>query len=419
MLCSDHFTEDCFQAVPGFKQSFSTDTHQSRRVMKAHAIPTVFIHHDTADMRQSAAVSELQHNTMIQEIMTEEAEQTEEKQEIKALFQTRMIPANTLCGESAHGKQLPGHLHIKKEEEELLENWEQMQEMDIIAVTVGSEDEEEAQCSLLNWGKTEENIKPTEHATYSSAKVTNVEQNGDISEGPEAANTSTQQDTDGEETDCSDTDDSEDWREPLSQSEAQSEDLAMSCEKFQTSEVKKKNNTKLKAQKSEKNNACDVCGKRFRYKGYLKVHATTHTGEKPFGCDVCGKYYTQKSSLNLHMRKHRGDEPFGCSVCSQTFTQKSSLSRHMMIHKGGKPFSCDVCGKRFTLKSYMNKHMQIHTREKPLHGDDCSKTFSPKTLPMTKKQNRPRKKLYECEVCGQSFAKSLNLKKHLNIHALV
>ncbi|XP_028303803.1 uncharacterized protein LOC114463992 isoform X20 [Gouania willdenowi] len=200
----------------------------------------------------------------------QEAKQTdrepEEKLEIKALFQTKRIPANVLCGFPAdvpdgvsckHGLKLQDHLHIKKEEEELWESLEEKQETDITAVTVKSEDEEEeAQCSLLHWRQSEENIKG-EPATCSSAKLMKVEPNGDISEGPEAANTCTQQDTDGEETDCSDTEDSEDWREPLSQSEAQSEHMDMSCENFQTSE----NNTR----------------------------GTSHNTQKPFGCDVCEK----------------------------------------------------------------------------------------------------------------------------------
>ncbi|XP_028303814.1 zinc finger and BTB domain-containing protein 49-like isoform X2 [Gouania willdenowi] len=194
------------------------------------------------------------------------------------------------AGEFTDGLQLQDHLHIKKEEEELWESLEEKQETDITAVTVKSEDEEEeAQCSLLHWRQNEENIKG-EPATCSSAKLMKVEPNGDISEGPEAANTCTQQDTDGEETDCSDTEDSEDWREPLSQSEAQSEHMDMSCENFQTSE----NTTKGTSHKTQKHFGCDVCGKRFSDITHLKIHTRIHTGEKPFGCDVCGQKFNQK-----------------------------------------------------------------------------------------------------------------------------
>ncbi|XP_028321166.1 uncharacterized protein LOC114474824 isoform X2 [Gouania willdenowi] len=103
---------------------------------------------------------------LIKEVMTEQSQEAkhtdrepEEKLEIKALFQTKRIPANVLYGESTHALQLQDHLHIKKEEEELWENMEEKQETDITAVTVKSEDEEEeSQCSLLHWRQSE-NIK--------------------------------------------------------------------------------------------------------------------------------------------------------------------------------------------------------------------------------------------------------------------
>ncbi|XP_028319699.1 zinc finger and SCAN domain-containing protein 12-like isoform X2 [Gouania willdenowi] len=307
---------------------------------------------------------------LIKEIMTQQSQETkqtdrepEEKLEVKALFQTKRIPANVLFGESTHGLQLQDHLHIKKEEEELWESLEEKQETDITAVTVKSEDEEEeaqcsllhwrqresthglqlqdhlhikkeeeelwesleekqetditavtvktedeeeeAQCSLLHWRQSEENIKG-EPATCSSAKLMKVEPNGDISEGPEAANTCTQPDSDGEETDCSDTEDSEDWREPLSQSEAQSEHMDMSCESFQTSEVSTENNTKETSHNREKPFGCDVCDK---HEKSLLGHMTVHTGEKPNECDVCQKIFITKTNLNRHIKIHTRENP--------------------------------------------------------------------------------------------------------------
>uniref|UniRef100_A0A8C5N8Q7 C2H2-type domain-containing protein n=1 Tax=Gouania willdenowi TaxID=441366 RepID=A0A8C5N8Q7_GOUWI len=239
----------------------------------------------------------------------------------------KVLPADVPDGVSSkHGLQLQDHLHIKKEEEELWESLEEKQETDITAVTVKSEDEEEeAQCSLLHWRQSEENIK-------GEPKLMKVEPNGDISEGPEAANTCTQPDSDGEETDCSDTEDSEDWREPLSQSEAQSEHMDMSCESFQTSEVRTENNTKATSHNREKPFDCDVCGKRFISRSDLKVHTRIHTGEKPFGCDVCQRQFSRKSHLKMHMLTHTKEKPYVCNVCNKGFIQKFNLNRHMGIH---------------------------------------------------------------------------------------
>ncbi|XP_028321161.1 gastrula zinc finger protein XlCGF57.1-like [Gouania willdenowi] len=346
------------------------------------------------------------------------------------------VPDDVSC---KHALQLQDHLHIKKEEEELWENMEEKQET---AVTVKSEDEEEgAQCSLLHWRQSEENIKG-EPATCSSAKLVKVEPNGDISEGPEAANTCTQQDTDGEETDCSDTEDSEDWRESLSQSEAQREH--MSCESFQTSEIRTENNTEETSHNREKRFGCDVCGKRFGHRGHMKIHMRIHTGEKPFCCDVCGKRFSSRTHLKIHARIHTEEKPFSCDVCGKRFRHKTYLKPHMLIHSGEKPhecdfcqkrfitklevvnhmrihtgekpFGCDVCGKEFNSKSDRNRHTKIHTGEKPFGCDVCQRQFSRKSHLKMHMLTHTQEKPYVCDVCNKGFIQKFNLNRHMGIH---
>ncbi|XP_028303727.1 uncharacterized protein LOC114463975 isoform X6 [Gouania willdenowi] len=297
-----------------------TDRFVGKRTVATQLSKIILVNRNS----RGSSVGELKHIKDEQEELWESGEG-----ERLGACQESGFPADVPDGVSCkHGLKLQDHLHIKKEEEELWESLEEKQETDITAVTVKSEDEEEeAQCSLLHWRQSEENIKG-EPATCSSAKLMKVEPNGDISEGPEAANTCTQQDIDGEETDCSDTEDSEDWREPLSQSEAQSEHMDMSCENFQTSE----NNTKGTSHNTQKHFGCDVCGKQFGFGEHLKIHMRNHTGEKPFACDVCEKRFSRQSNLKRHTRIHTGEKPFGCDVCEKRFTHKASLVVHMRIH---------------------------------------------------------------------------------------
>ncbi|KFM71028.1 Zinc finger protein 16, partial [Stegodyphus mimosarum] len=45
--------------------------------------------------------------------------------------------------------------------------------------------------------------------------------------------------------------------------------------------------------KPAKLHLCDICGKSFRYKEYLKKHIFTHTGEKPYKCNLCSKAFAR------------------------------------------------------------------------------------------------------------------------------
>lgn len=51
---------------------------------------------------------------------------------------------------------------------------------------------------------------------------------------------------------------------------------------------------------------CDVCGKRFKHPSGLRIHSTSHTGEKPYVCpeEGCGKSFSVRSNLRRHFLLH-------------------------------------------------------------------------------------------------------------------
>ncbi|XP_033250040.1 zinc finger protein 189 [Drosophila miranda] len=55
---------------------------------------------------------------------------------------------------------------------------------------------------------------------------------------------------------------------------------------------------------------CDECGRIFSFKGGLKRHARSHTGERPFQCTYCPKKFTRNDNLKRHTGVHTGERPY-------------------------------------------------------------------------------------------------------------
>jgi uncharacterized C2H2 Zn-finger protein len=68
---------------------------------------------------------------------------------------------------------------------------------------------------------------------------------------------------------------------------------------------------------SAKQMPCPYCGRTFKWKGNLKRHILTHTGEKPYNCDTCGEVFNQRSNLVRHERIHTHvtrTHPYTCDM---------------------------------------------------------------------------------------------------------
>ncbi|CAB1344130.1 unnamed protein product [Coregonus sp. 'balchen'] len=56
--------------------------------------------------------------------------------------------------------------------------------------------------------------------------------------------------------------------------------------------------------KTSHSNTCQKCGERFPTFYQLRVHLTTHRGEKPFSCPDCGKRFSARGYMESHQRAH-------------------------------------------------------------------------------------------------------------------
>ncbi|XP_037774556.1 zinc finger protein 189-like [Penaeus monodon] len=162
--------------------------------------------------------------------------------------------------------------------------------------------------------------------------------------------------------------------------------------------------------------SCEVCGKTFDNKTYIKIHMRVHTKEKPYGCEFCNKAFSRKSDQVKHKRVHTKERPYSCEICKQAFSQKKSLVKHMRVHTKEKPYICEICNRAFAHTSSRVIHMRVHTKEKPYSCNICNKSFTVKCSLVKHMRVHTKEKPYTCEICNKAFSLKYVLAQHKKVH---
>ena len=154
---------------------------------------------------------------------------------------------------------------------------------------------------------------------------------------------------------------------------------------------------KIKKSVAPSINACQFCGKIFRFRNSMYRHERKHTGVK-YECEICGESYQNKYYLKHHKctpgdenrrrpGKKKEKSTYTCHVCGNIYQNNESLKNHInIIHNGQRNFPCDICGKLFTRARTMKTH------RKNIHNDI---------------------KQFNCIYCNSAYAEKRNLMNHI------
>ena len=105
---------------------------------------------------------------------------------------------------------------------------------------------------------------------------------------------------------------------------------------------------------------CEICGKKYVGPN-ARSQVTNHkkwAHDKIYECPMCEYRCGLETRLEEHMRIHKEPE-FKCSICGKGLKTRKTLIAHEMDHTGHRPFSCEVCGKGFTCRGNLHQHKRL------------------------------------------------------------
>ncbi|CAK6960416.1 zinc finger protein 1035 [Scomber scombrus] len=136
---------------------------------------------------------------------------------------------------------------------------------------------------------------------------------------------------------------------------------------------------------------CPVCSMQFSSKSGLLEHQNKrHPHGKPFKCELCGKTFAVRRYLREHERRHRqklaaentanlAENKFNkCTQCLSAFNTAQELSLHMRMHAEQEvgEYRCDMCYKSFSKWSLLKQHQESHVGQVVYECTECDKAFA-------------------------------------------
>ena len=162
--------------------------------------------------------------------------------------------------------------------------------------------------------------------------------------------------------------------------------------------------------------SCKPCDKVFANKNALDAHEHDYHNQGDYKCQVCGQCFTSGISLSNHKRVHERSEAQNvCSICKRRFAYSSTLAKHLREkHPRVKIYRCGKCGKFCSDKRHLALHFAVkHSTE---HGNRFFSNDDRQAGPLRGDSSVKQKSAVKCEFCLKAFPTSAFMNRHRATH---